>query len=135
MRKYHFVSKIAIYLLSVVLICFGIFHFMYPHHLLVYVPTFLPAAVSWAYVVGACFILTGISFITNRYVKFTAYLLAFWLVFFIVTIHVPNALNAGAPDMRLAAWINVLKDTAIVGFALHIAAGAYHQHFHLENSD
>jgi putative oxidoreductase len=33
------------------------------------------------------------------------------------------------------ALINILKDTAIMGFALHIAAGAHHQHFHLENSD
>jgi hypothetical protein len=33
------------------------------------------------------------------------------------------------------AWLNVLKDSAIVGFALHIAAGAHHQHFHLEESD
>lgn len=135
MKQYHFISRIAIYILSVVLIVFGIFHFKYPHDLLVYVPSFLPVGINWAYIVGACFILTGVSFITNQYVKFTSYLLAFWLVFFILTIHVPNALNAGSGEMRLMAWINVLKDTAIVGFALHIAAGAHHQHFHLEDSD
>lgn len=135
MNKYHIISRIAIYILSVVLIVFGIFHFKYPHDLLVYVPSFLPVGITWAYIVGACFILTGVSFITNQYVKFTGYLLAFWLVFFILTIHIPNALNAGSSEMRLMAWVNVLKDTAIVGFALHIAAGAHHQHFHLEDSD
>lgn len=135
MKHSHIVSRIAIYLLSVVLIIFGIFHFKYPYDLLVYVPDFLLGGIRWAYVVGGAFILVGISFMTNRYVKFTSYLLAALLVIFILTIHLPNALNAGAPEMRQWAWINLLKDTAIVGFALHIAAGAHHQHLHFEEND
>ena len=135
MKHYHIVSRVAIYMLSIVLIIFGIFHFMYPYDLLVYVPDFLPGGIRWAYVVGGAFILVGISFISNQYVKFTSYLLAILLVIFILTIHVPNALNAGAPEMRQWALINVLKDTAIVGFALHIGAGAHHQHLHFEDSD
>ncbi len=135
MKHSHIVSRIAIYLLSVVLIIFGIFHFKYPYDLLVYVPDFLLGGIRWAYVVGGAFILVGISFMTNRYVKFTSYLLAALLIIFILTIHLPNALNAGAPEMRQWAWINLLKDTAIVGFALHIAAGAHHQHLHFEEND
>ncbi len=135
MKHYHIVSRIAIYLLSVVLIIFGIFHFKYPYDLLVYVPDFLLGGIRWAYVVGGAFILVGISFMTNRYVKLTSYLLAGLLIIFILTIHVPNALNAGAPEMRQWALINILKDTAIVGFALHIAAGAHHQHLHFEEND
>jgi putative oxidoreductase len=135
MKHYHIVSRIAIYLLSIVLIIFGVFHFKYPYDLLVYVPDFLPGGIRWAYVVGAAFILVGISFMTNQYVKFTSYLLTVLLLIFIVTIHLPNALNAGAPEMRQFALINLLKDAAIVGFALHIGAGAHHQHFHLEESD
>lgn len=135
MKHSHIVSRIAIYLLSVVLIIFGIFHFKYPYDLLVYVPDFLLGGIRWAYVVGGAFILVGISFMTNQYVKFTSYLLAGLLIIFILTIHLPNALNAGAPEMRQWAWINLLKDTAIVGFALHIAAGAHHQHLHFEEND
>jgi hypothetical protein len=37
--------------------------------------------------------------------------------------------------MKRQALINLLKDTAIMSFSLHIAAGAHHQHFHLEESD
>jgi hypothetical protein len=37
--------------------------------------------------------------------------------------------------MRQLAYVSLLKDTAIACFALHIAAGAHHQHFHLEESD
>jgi uncharacterized membrane protein len=135
MKQQHPVSRIAIYLLSVVLIIFGAFHFKHPHDLLVYVPNFLPGGISWAYFVGSAFILVGVSFITNRYVKFTSYLLAALLVIFILTIHLPNAINAGDPEMRTFAWMNVLKDSAILGFALHIAAGAHHQHLHFEESD
>lgn len=135
MKHYHIVSRVAIYMLSIVLIIFGIFHFMYPYDLLVYVPDFLPGGIRWAYVVGGAFVLVGISFVTNQYVKFASYLLGILLVIFILTIHVPNALNAGAPEMRQWALINILKDTAIVGFALHIGAGAHHQHLHFEDND
>lgn len=100
-----------------------------------YVPSELLGGIIWAYFVGTAFILTGISFLTNQYVKFTGYILAALLVIFILTIHVPNFLNAGAKDTRQLAFINILKDLAITGFALHIAAGAHHQHFHLEESD
>jgi len=135
MKHYHIMSRIAIYMLSVVLIIFGIFHFLYPRDLLVYVPLWLVGGIKWAYVVGGAFILVGLSFLTNQFVKITSYLLAIMLIIFILTIHVPNFMDAGDREMRQLALINILKDTAIAGFALHIAAGAYHQHFHLENSD
>jgi len=135
MKHYHIISRVAIYMLSVVLIIFGIFHFKNPHDLILYVPSFLVGGILWAYIVGGAFILVGLSFMTNQFVKFSGYLLAILLILFILTIHVPNYLNAGDKDMRLIALINLLKDTAIAGFALHIAAGAHHQHFHLEESD
>lgn len=135
MKHYHIVSRVAIYLLSVVLIVFGVFHFMYPRDLLVYVPPSLVGGIKWAYVVGGAFILVGLSFLTNQYVKFTGYVLAALLLVFILWIHVPNYLNAGDKEMRQMALINILKDTAIMGFALHLAAGAHHQHLHLEEAD
>ena len=135
MKQYHIVSRIAIYLLALVLICFGIYHFLNARDLVVYIPAFVPGGLIWAYLVGAAFILIGISFITNRMVKFTGYLLAILLFIFILIIHLPNYFDAGDKDMRTMALINILKDTAIACFALHIAAGAHHQHLHLEDSD
>jgi len=135
MKHYHIVSRIAIYLLSVVLIGFGIFHFMYPRDLMAYVPVGLVGGGSWVYVVGSAFILVGLSFMFNKFVKFTGYLLALLLLFFILTIHLPNYNNAGLAEVRQQSLINILKDTAIMGFALHIAAGAHHQQLHLEDSD
>jgi uncharacterized membrane protein len=135
MKHYHIISRLAIYLLSLVLIAFGIFHFLYPRDLLVYVPLSLVGGLTWAYIVGSTFILVGLSFITNQFVKVTSYLLVIMLVIFILTIHVPNYRNAGALEMRQLALINILKDTAIACFALHIAAGAHHQHLHFEEND
>ncbi|MEP7106370.1 MAG: hypothetical protein ABI760_00280 [Ferruginibacter sp.] len=135
MKHYHILSRIAIYLLSVVMIVFGVFHFLKPHDLLVYVPPSLPGGIIWAYFTGTAFILVGLAFITNNLVKVAGYLLAGLLILFVLTIHVPNYLDAGDPEMKTMALINILKDTAIAGFAMHIAAGAYHQHLHLENSD
>jgi putative oxidoreductase len=135
MKHYHIVSRIAIYLLSIVLITFGVFHFIMPYDLLVYVPDFLPGGIRWAYLTGAAFILVGVSFLTNQYVKVASYLLSALMLIFILTIHVPNAINAADETYRKFALLNVLKDTAIMGFALHIAATAHHQHLHFEESD
>ncbi|MEO6719980.1 MAG: hypothetical protein ABIN67_06420 [Ferruginibacter sp.] len=135
MKQYHLISRIAIYLLSVVLFVFGVFHFLHPHDLLVFVPSFMPGGIIWVYFVGAAFILVALSFLTNKLVKVAGYVLAVLLIVFILTIHIPNYMNAGDKEMRQMALINILKDTAIVGFALHVAAGAHHQRLHLENSD
>jgi uncharacterized membrane protein len=135
MKHYHIISRISIYMLSVVLILFGIFHFTYPRDLMAYVPSSLYGGIAWAYIVGAAYILAGLSFMTNQYVKFTGYLFAAMLIFFILTIHLPNYLNAGDREMQQLALISMLKDFAIAGFSLHLAAGAFHQHFHLEDSD
>lgn len=68
-------------------------------------------------------------------VKVTVYLLAVLLIIFILTIHLPNYLNAGDKEMKQMALINLLKDTSIACFALYIGAGTHHQKLHLENSD
>jgi hypothetical protein len=142
MKQYHPISRASIYLLAVALICIGLFHLKNPYDTLVYVPGFLPGGITWAYLVGVCFIGVGvcfigvgISFLLNQYVKITSYLLALFLVIFILTIHLPNALNAGDATFRTFALINIMKDTAIAAFALHIAASAHHQHLHIAEED
>ena len=135
MHQYHPISKIAIYSLAVILIVFGIFHFLKPHDLVVYIPLSIPGGIIWTYLVGAAFIGVGIRFITNRMVKFAGYLLALLLTFFVFAVHLPNAIYAGDREMRSLAFISFIKDAAIACFALHIAAGAHHQHLHMEDSD
>ncbi|MFT3912020.1 MAG: hypothetical protein QM737_21525 [Ferruginibacter sp.] len=135
MKKLHLVSRFSIYLLAIVFFSFGVFHFRSPHDLLVYVPQFLPGGILWVYLVGSSFILGAIALVTNNWVKIAGYLLAALLIVFVLAIHIPNYLHAGDKEMQQMALINVLKDTAIACFALHIAAGAHHQKLHLEEAD
>jgi uncharacterized membrane protein len=120
----HMISRIAIYLLAVIMIIFGIYHFQQPRSLLVFVPDNLPGGITWVYLTGVVFILAAIAFIANKFVKIAAYLLAALLIVFIVTIHIPNYRQAGEAEMRQNAFINMLKDLAIAAFALHIAGSA-----------
>ena len=120
----HTISRIAIYLLAVVMIVFGIYHFMYPRNLVVFVPAFIPGGILWVYLVGVAFILVALAFLTHRMVKIAGYVLALLLIIFVLTIHLPNYLNAGDKDMQDVAFISMLKDTALAAFALHIASNA-----------
>lgn len=118
------VSRIAVIILSVVMIAFGVYHFLRPQNLLVYVPDFLPGGIIWVYVVGIAFILAALAFILHKQVKLAGYLLALLLLIFVLTVHVPNYLHAADSDMKAMAFVNILKDTALAAFALYIGSEA-----------
>ncbi len=123
----HLISRIAIFLLSFVMIFFGIQHFINPNGMVTRVPDFLPGGITWVYIVGAAFILAAISFMTNILVRVAAYLLALMLLIFVFTIHLPQYLDTADKDYRQATMINLLKDLALAAFALYIASNARHQ--------
>ena len=118
------IYHVAIYLLAIVMIVFGIYHFQHPRNLLVFVPDNIPGGITWVYIVGVAFILAALAFITNKFVKIAGYLLALLLLVFVFTIHIPNYNQAGDPDLRQETFINLLKDVALAAFALHIAGSA-----------
>jgi uncharacterized membrane protein len=123
--KEQTISRITIILLALVMAVFGVYHFIYPQNLVNYVPSFLPAAGNlWVYIPGAAFILAAVAFITNRMVKLAGYLLAILLFIFVLTIHLPNYLHGSSEEYRQLSFINILKDTAIAAFAMHIAANS-----------
>lgn len=122
--KKHIVSHIAIYILSAVMIFFGIYHFKSPKNLIEFVPTNLPGGIIWVKVVGAAFILAAVAFIFNKYAKIAAYLLALLLIIFVFAVHLPAYNHGGMEETRQSALINMLKDTALAAFALHIAGSA-----------
>jgi uncharacterized membrane protein len=120
----HTISRIAIYILALVMLAFGIYHFLHPKNLMVYVPTYIPGGLFWVYIVGIAFILAAIAFIINRQARLAGYLLAALLFIFVLTIHLPNYMNAGDAEMRQMALVSLLKDMALAAFALHIGANA-----------
>lgn len=120
----HTISRISIYILAIVMIAFGIYHFMRPENLVIYIPGYVPGGIIWIYVIGCAFILAAIAFIINWQARLAGYLLAALLFIFVLIIHLPNYLNAGDAEMRQVALISLLKDTALAAFALHIGANA-----------
>lgn len=126
-RNQHIVSRLAIWLLAVVMILFGIQHFRFPDVFANFVPPFLPGGELWVYFVGVAFILAAISFITNRFVAIAGYLLAALLLIFIITIHWPNFRDASSVENSQQTLANMLKDLAIAAFALYVASNARHQ--------
>lgn len=118
------VSRVAVIILAIVMVAFGLYHFMQPQNLLVYVPQFIPGGIIWVYFVGAAFILAAIAFITHKQAKLAGYLLAILLIIFVLTIHLPNYLNAGDAEMRSMAFVSILKDTALAAFAMYIGSNA-----------
>ena len=124
--KKHIVSHIAIYILSVVMIFFGIYHLKYTEDMMkyAYIPTNLPNPLLLVRIVGIVFILAALSFIFNKYVKIAAYLLAAMLLSFAFIFHLDIYRNAGTDELKVNALINILKDTALAAFALHIAGSA-----------
>lgn len=121
--KKHIVSHVAIYILSAVMIFFGIYHFKNPKAMMEYVPADLPNPILWVKIVGAAFILAAVSFVLNRYVRLTAYLLAVMLLIFAFVVHLEIYMNTSG-ETRRDALIDILQDTAIAAFALHIAGSA-----------
>ncbi|MCY7421098.1 MAG: hypothetical protein LH478_05065 [Chitinophagaceae bacterium] len=125
----HTISRIAVSLLAIVLIIFGVFHFVNPQGMIAWVPSWVPGGIIWVYFVGAAFIATGFSFLTNKLVKYSGYSLSILLFLFVLTIHLPNYLNGGDPELRQVSFVNLLKDVALAAFALYIASNAdYRKH-------
>lgn len=118
------ISRIAVILLAIVMIVFGVYHFLAPQNLMAFVPEFLPGGIVWVYFAGAAFILAAIAFLIHKQVKLAGYLLALLLFIFVFTIHLPGYLNAGSTDVKQLELVNLLKDTAIAAFALYIASNS-----------
>ena len=126
-RNQHIVSRIAIWLLAIVMIIFGIQHFRHPEIFANFVPPYLPGGELWVYFVGVAFILAALAFIINRFVALAGYLLAILLLVFIITIHWPNFREASSAENSQMTLTNMLKDLAIAAFALYIASNSRHQ--------
>lgn len=122
--KEQTISRIAVVILAIVMIIFGIYHFLKPDALFVFVPNFLPGGIIWVYIVGVAFIIAGIAFLLHKWVKIAGYLLAFILLIFILTIHLPNWLHSADKEMQQVSFMNLLKDAALAAFAMYVASNA-----------
>jgi len=118
------VSRIAVVVLAIVMGVFGIYHFTHANDMITYLPDFLPGGIIWVYFVGAAFIAVALALLSHKYVKIAGYVLAILLLILIITIRLPNWLNAGVEEERQLALTMLLKDLAIAAFAAYVASNA-----------
>lgn len=122
--KDNIVSRIAVIVLAIVMGVFGIYHFTHAQDMITYLPDFLPGGIIWVYLVGVAFIVVALALIAHKYVKAAGYVLALLLLVLIITIRLPNWLNAGVEEERQLALTMLLKDLAIAAFAAYVASNA-----------
>lgn len=122
--KESIIPRVAVIILAIVLAIFGVYHFQNARDMIGFLPNFLPGGIIWVYLVGVAFILAAIALFAHKMVKVAGYALAVLLIIFVLTIHLPNAINGSNKEARQSATTNVLKDLAIAAFAMYIASNA-----------
>jgi uncharacterized membrane protein YphA (DoxX/SURF4 family) len=105
---------------SLLMILFGLSHFIFANFIAAMVPKWLPAPMFWTYFFGVALIISGISIIFKIVIKPIALLLAFMLLLFFLFFHIPDAIanpSAGGGNEIVRAFVALL----FCGIALVIA--------------
>ena len=98
---------------------FGLNHFLMVDFFTGMLTSFIPGTGFTVLLTGLLLIGVSLSIIFKRFVRMACFLLAFLLLIFILTIHVPGLFDGGEPARM--ALMQLLKDTALMGGALIIA--------------
>ena len=98
---------------------FGTEHFLDATSIGQMVPAWIPAHIFWAYLVGTCLVLGGLSIVVQIYPGLSAALFGVMLLLFEALLHIPRVV--AAPHNRFA-WAVALRDLAFSCGALAFAA-------------
>jgi putative oxidoreductase len=101
---------------AIPLALFGVLHFMAGSSMEGVVPEYLPGRTFFVYFTGACLVAAAVSFVTHKYDKLAAVLLAIFMLCMILMVQLPAFLGG-----KQEALFQILKDLMIVGAALMYA--------------
>jgi putative oxidoreductase len=110
-------SKIATIAYALVIIVFGLTHFVNTEDMRSFVPAFVPGGGIWVYITGAALIASGIAIIINKQTRLAGILLAILLLSFALTIHLPKLMSGGSSGLG-----QIMKDIGLASGALLIAS-------------
>ncbi|PWT72511.1 MAG: hypothetical protein C5B59_15690 [Bacteroidetes bacterium] len=114
-----FVSAGRIFL-AIMLICFGIDHFLYSQFVATLVPVWAGMPLFWTYFAGIALIGTGVSIILNIKRKQVSLLAGFMLFIWFLVLHIPRAIQY--PDLDKGNELtSVFEALAFSGVAFLIA--------------
>ncbi len=91
MNALYKTSFLGRYFFGLMLLLFGIDHFLYTEFVKTLVPAWIPGALFWTYVAGIALMGAGLSFITNIKRKPVALLAGIMLFLWLIILHIPRA--------------------------------------------
>lgn len=83
---------------SLLILLFGVSHFIFAAFLSSMVPKWLPCPMFWTYFFGAALIIACISIIFKLWIRVISLLLAFTLLLFFIFFHIPDAVSNPTMD-------------------------------------
>jgi uncharacterized membrane protein len=110
-------SKIATIAFAIVIIVFGITHFVNTDDMRAFVPAFVPGGGVWVYITGLALLASGLAILINKQARLAGILLAVLLLSFALTIHLPKLLSGGSSGLG-----QIMKDIGLASGALLIAS-------------
>jgi putative oxidoreductase len=110
-------SRIATIAYALVIIVFGVTHFINTQEIRNYVPAFVPGGGVWVYVTGAFLLASGIAILINKQVRLAAILLTVLLLCFALIVHLPRTINGFDSGVGL-----IMKDIGLAAGSLLIAS-------------
>lgn len=110
-------------LFSVMLISFGIDHFLYMQSVATLVPFWIPGPVFWTYFAGVTLIGSGVSILFNIFIRPVSMLLALMLFLWFIVLHIPRAIHDPS-GLNGNEVTSVFEALAFCGIALVIAKHA-----------
>lgn len=90
LNKLSFPGK---YFFAIMLIIFGIDHFLYADFVKTLVPLWIPGSLFWTYFAGIALIGSGVAIIFNLKIKITSILLGAMLLLWLIVLHIPRAIT------------------------------------------
>ncbi len=114
-------TRLAILIFSVIIAFFGANTILNARHMVMDVPSFLPASKWMVYLSGTGFLLAAMAFIIDRYAKIAGYLLAVLLLIIVFSVDVPGIIHATSSPIKMLFVTNMLKDAALAMAAILIA--------------
>src|SRR5690606_38165708 len=104
------------YLFAVMLIIFGIDHFLYVDFVSTLVPSLIPGPRVWTYVTGVALSAAGVAILTNILFKLATRALALMLISWLLMIHIPDTVNNPIGDGGIL--FGMLTSVFFIGIAL-----------------
>lgn len=121
MKSINSLSTIGRILFALPFGIIGLNHFLISDFFNGMLTSFIPGGGFTILFTGVCLIAAAISIIIKKYIRLSCFLLAAMLLVFILSIHIPQLLE---PENAKFAFMQLLKDTSLMGGALMIASMA-----------